>query len=322
MALLSGLFNYNKEGPGVDKNAPKKRSLIVFFEIYGRKFWKLFQANGLFLLTALPVFTRGLADVGLCKITRNFAREKHAFVKEDFMETIQKNFKQALTIGIINLLLTALLTVNLGLYFISMFPEFMTLFGAAPQEPMQLDLFNTIVLAMNLLSFVLFTWMKYYIPMLVVTFRLSTKDVYKNAFFFSTVGLWRNLLISAVLIGIYSVLGALFFTLGWQGGILLLLIAALFVPAFRSLLIQFIIFPLVKKLMIDPYYKKNPDADKQQRRDLNLDVEDTKQVQDEPVFSDARHAVEDTSTIPHQYTDEELKRIRRAAAGDDDDDTI
>ena len=32
--LFGGLFNYDKEGPGVDKNAPKKKGFIVFFEIY------------------------------------------------------------------------------------------------------------------------------------------------------------------------------------------------------------------------------------------------------------------------------------------------
>ena len=98
MAGFFGLFNYNKEGPGVEKNAPKKRAFIVFFEIYGRKFWNLFYANLLFLLTNLPIVTRGLADVGLTKITRNYAREKHAFVKEDFFETVKRNWKQALSV--------------------------------------------------------------------------------------------------------------------------------------------------------------------------------------------------------------------------------
>ena len=109
MAGFFGLFNYEKEGPGIEKNAPKKRAPIVFFEIYGRKFWQLFYANLLFLLTNILVVTRGLADVGLCKITRNFAREKHAFVREDFFETIKKNWRQALPIGIINLVVIALL---------------------------------------------------------------------------------------------------------------------------------------------------------------------------------------------------------------------
>ncbi len=324
MAWLSGLFNYTKEGPGIEKNAPKKRSFIVFFEIYGRKFWKLFQANALFLLVNLPLVTRGLADVGLCKITRNFAREKHAFVKEDFFETVKKNWKQALKIGIINLAVTLLLTFNVFYYVAGMFPGLWSIFGAdtAGAKPFVPGLLDYLVMGMTLLSYTLFTWMKYYIPFMVVTFRLSTKDIYKNAFFFSTVGLWRNLLISAVLLALYAVVGALFLSFGsWQIAVLVLLIASLFLPAFRSLLIQFVIFPLVKKLMIDPYYAKNPDADKQQRRDLNLEVEATAAEKETVLFDDTRPTEKAESTIPRQYSPEELRRISRSLR-DDDDETI
>ena len=52
MAGFLGMFNYNKEGPGVDKNAPQKRGMVVFFEIFGRKFWKLMVAA---LLYSIPV---------------------------------------------------------------------------------------------------------------------------------------------------------------------------------------------------------------------------------------------------------------------------
>ena len=86
MAGLFGLFNYDKEGPGVAKNAPKKRPFFAFMEIYGRKFWKLAIAGLLWALTSLPVVTRGWADAGLTFITRNFSREKHAFLKEDFLK--------------------------------------------------------------------------------------------------------------------------------------------------------------------------------------------------------------------------------------------
>ena len=48
MAGFFGLFDYAKEGPGVSKNAPKKRSFVVFLEIYGRKFWSLMCAGLLF----------------------------------------------------------------------------------------------------------------------------------------------------------------------------------------------------------------------------------------------------------------------------------
>ena len=48
MAGLFGLFNYEKEGPGIDKNAPKKHGFIVFFETFFRNFWKFMPINLIF----------------------------------------------------------------------------------------------------------------------------------------------------------------------------------------------------------------------------------------------------------------------------------
>ncbi len=324
MAGFFGLFNYEKEGPGVDKNAPKKRAPIVFFEIYGRKFWQLFYANLLFLLTNLLVVTRGLADVGLCKITRNYAREKHAFVREDFFETIRKNWRQALPIGIINLVVTGLFIFNASYYFLGMFPGVWGIFGldTTGLQAMTPSILDYAVIAVSSFGYMVFTWMKYYIPMLVVTFKYSTKNIYMNAFKFAIVGLKQNLLISVILIALYVIVAALFLAFGsWQIGILILIVASLFLPTFRSLLIQFIIFPLVQKLIIDPYYKEHPDADKQLRRDLNLEVEETAEEKEEVIFDDARPIEkEEEKAIPRQYSEGELRRFN--AAANDEDETI
>ncbi len=322
MAGFFGLFNYEKEGPGVEKNAPKKRAPIVFFEIYGRKFWNLFYANLLFLLTNLPIVTRGLADVGLCKITRNFAREKHAFVREDFFETIKRNWKQALGVGIINLVVTALLIFNVVYYFLGMFPGFWSIFGydTSAMTAMAPGVLDYVVMAVTAFGYMVFTWMKYYIPMMVVTFKLNNKALYMNAFKFAIVGLKQNLLISVVLVVLYAIVAVLFFSVGWQVGILILIVASLFLPSLRSLLIQFTIFPLVRKLMIDPYYAEHPDADKQLRRDLNLEVDETEEEKAEVVFDDARPIEQEEKTVPRQYSKDELRRFQAAAA--DEDDTI
>ena len=105
---------------------------------------------------------------------------------------------------------------------------------------------------------------------------------------------------------------------------IILLLGVLVVPPFRSLLIQFCIFPTVRRLMIDPYYRDNPHADKQARLDLNLDVEETEQTPEEPVFSDERPAEPEPTTFPKQYDERELRRFnaRRTHAGDEEDNTI
>lgn len=50
-----GLFgNYSKPGPGIDKNAPKKKGLNLFYDIFFRKFWDIIKLNLLYLVTILP----------------------------------------------------------------------------------------------------------------------------------------------------------------------------------------------------------------------------------------------------------------------------
>ena len=348
MAGFFGLFNYEKEGPGVEKNAPKKRAFFAFMEIYGRKFWQLAVAGLLWTVTALPLVTCGWADAGLTRITRSYSREKHAFLKEDFFESVKKNRRPALIVGIINLILTLILIYNLVVLIPVMIPGLYLLLGWAPEAiPAARDLtaLESIVLVVSLMGYVTFTWMKYYIPFLLITFDLKIKQIYKNAFLFAGANMKVNLLISAILIVLYGVLGlAVLFTANTEANYLVLTVVLALcvsiVPAFRSFLIQYSIFPAIKRLMIDPYYENNPNADKQARRDLNLDVEEetpaasaetpteeTQPAEEEPVFTDTVPAPEEdapTRVIPKQYNEQEMRRFNRRVQNrtDDDDDTI
>lgn len=54
MGLFGGGFT--KPGPGIDKNAPKKKGIFLYFEIFFRKFWKLMQLNMIYFLFCLPLF--------------------------------------------------------------------------------------------------------------------------------------------------------------------------------------------------------------------------------------------------------------------------
>ena len=345
MAGFFGLFNYAKEGPGVAKDAPKKRPFFAFMEVYSRKFWNLAVAGLLYSLVSIPVVTHGWAEAGLTRITRSYSREKHAFLKEDFFESIKKNRRDSLIIGIINLIVTAILIYNLVALIPVMIPGLYLFFGwTAEQIPAARDLtvLETIVLVVSLAGYVTFTWMKYYIPFLMITFKLKKKQIYKNAFLFAGANMKVNLLISAILIAVYGVLGALvLFTANTQFNYLVLslvlVLCVSIVPAFRSFLIQYSIFPAIKKLIIDPYYEANPDADKQARLDLNLDVEETAAeisaegaeaapTVEEPIFTDTAPAAEEVPAraVPRQYSEREMRRFNRQVQkhDDDDDDTI
>lgn len=55
MGGFFGLFDYNKEGPGVYLNEPPKGPAKTFFSILGRKFWKIVTVNMMYILFSLPV---------------------------------------------------------------------------------------------------------------------------------------------------------------------------------------------------------------------------------------------------------------------------
>ncbi len=329
MAGIFGFFDYSKEGPGVSKKGPQKRSFVVFFEIYGRKFWSLLWANLLYVLVSLPVITGGWAEAGLTYITRNYAREKHAFVKEDFFDTIKKNRGQAFLYGMINILLTGILYFNIFYCLSTFLPGLVQ--ALAPEgtevKPYAPQIMDYVVLVVTAFATILFTWMRFYIPLLVVTFKLKLSQVYKNAFIFSVAGLKQNLIITGTMLGVYALLiSMILFIPNMLTMVLAMLMWIFLVPAFRSLLIQYTIFPVVKEWMIDPYYKDNPQADKQARLDLNLDIEEEPAADappaEEPVFSDDP-LVPETATIPKQYSEREMRGFRRQVQGqNDDDDTI
>lgn len=48
-------FNYDKPGPGVEKDGPKKRGIFLFMELLWRKLGKIFLSNMLYVLVSLPV---------------------------------------------------------------------------------------------------------------------------------------------------------------------------------------------------------------------------------------------------------------------------
>lgn len=70
------MFNgYLKPGPGVEKDAPKKKGIFLYFEILFRKFTRLMQANIIYILTSLPwiVLLYLFASFSTYDLTHNLA---------------------------------------------------------------------------------------------------------------------------------------------------------------------------------------------------------------------------------------------------------
>ncbi len=313
MAGLFGFLDTSKPGPGVSKNAPQKKRFFLFWELYGRKIWKLAIANLLYVLVSLPVVTIGWAQAGLTFVTRNYVREKHVFLPSDFFDTIKKNQKQAFIIGIEELLIGAILGFDLVYAWNAlMVGETMSL-GAM------------LFFAVSLFLAVLFLQVRYYLYLQLITFKFSIKQIWKNSVLFSIIGFKQNFIISVSLLLLYAVLLLIFLAFDVLSVAALLAIYVFLLPAFRSFLIQFNAFPLVQKHIIDPYYQAHPDEDIEKRRDLNLPENSQPQSEDDVVFEDCGR--QEKQTIPKQYDKDELRKGKRLsgvnnAADDDDDDTI
>ena len=250
--------DYDRPGKGVSKNEPEKKGFFRFFELYFRNFWLLTSAEFWYILLSLPIVTSGLADV---------------FLMSDFFGAIKRNWKRALPLGIINVLITAVFAADMYVLYIYFTQDIIN------------KTWGTIILIVSLFFFVMFSFAKFYQYTLIITFDYKLKTVIKNSWLFSTLGIKHNIIIGGVLMLIYA---AAYFALSvnFKFGMALIVVLGLFIyPAFRAFLIQFNVFPEIRKYIIDPYYKEHPDEDIEKRRDLGLIDYDAS----EAVFDDDTH---------------------------------
>ncbi len=262
MAGFFGLFNYEKEGPGISKNAPKKKNFVIFFETFFRNFWKFITINLFYTLFSLPVITNGLATTGITNVTRNIARDKHSFGLSDYIDTVKKNWKQGLVAGIINTIVYIMLIFDLWFFY--------------NQEN---QTYSTIGLGISLSFLFIYTIMNYYVWTLMITFKFSIKQIYKNSFKFVFINLKNNFICFFALVLVHAIYVGLLFLLKnfWLFVLTIELILYIVTyPCFKYLLVQFCVFPSIKKFIIDPYYEEHPDEDIDKRRDLGIEVDEPK----------------------------------------------
>jgi hypothetical protein len=163
---------------------------------------------------------------------------------------------------------------------------------------------------------------------MLVTFKLSIKQIYKNSLIFAFAGLGRNFLLFIIFGLCYAIAISILF-LSLPIGIILISLMYIFLfPAFRMLLIQFTVFPLIKKHMIDPYYKDRPNEDKAAKQALNI-YDDEESDDEERVFEDTLPNEDEgpRTTFPRQYSEDEMKKLHRKQnksrrSNEDDDGTI
>lgn len=273
MAKLFKVWDMTKEGKGVKKDEPLKKPFFAFFEEYFRHFSKLLTAGLLWIPFVILVIPSGLGNVGMYGVARSLSLQRPCFVTSDFFDYIKKNWKQALPLGMLNAFIT-------GLLYFDIYYNFKSVLHSD-------DIYSIIGLGLVLFIFIVFSGMKYYFWLLMITFDLKFTALYKNSFHFFFINLWKNLLVEIVMCVIYVLPAALWILIRFPEQITViayLLILFIFAPGFKAFLVSKVAFPTIKKNIIDPYYEENPDLDIEKRRELGL-IEEERSEED-AIFED------------------------------------
>lgn len=284
-----GLFNgYMKEGPGVSKNAPEKHRFFLFFELFGRKFSKLIQLNLIMVLCLLPtalglflslrfnpaiitdgvinaealatqpvilfsgdivglglyligLFITGPAIAGFTYIIRNFQRQEHAWVISDFKDNFKSNYKQAAILGLVDTIVYYMLYVAFVFYNYQL-----------PVTNPEIAKIAPFLTAAIVVIGVIYTWMHYYLYVMMVTFSLKFKALMRNALLFAIGKLPINLLITVIC-------GAIIFVSIYYNMIIGILVALLITISLIGYIIVFTVYPTIDNYLIQPVTEPEDD---------------------------------------------------------------
>ena len=259
----------NEVGAGVMKNGPEKRGVFVFFELFKRHYGKLLSAGLWKILFSLLIIPSGLGAIGSARVSRIAARDRHSF-KSDFREAIGENWALALASGIINNVLTAL----------SFFSAYFLFLENSVNK--NADTLSFLMLALSIFAFIIITFIRFYTPALILTFRLSLGQLYKNAFLLAFGGFARNFVIFFGHILMYFLIFCPMLVNLYVGLGIAICLYILIAPPFTNLLIQYNIFPVMMKYLIEPFMKEHPGEGQRTLRELGLiESEEEKIMQDD-----------------------------------------
>lgn len=243
--VIGGYLSFHTTAPYYLMFAPL-RSVVMFdpspttgalWSVFSRQASVTILSTGDYILlglAALVIFTFGPVRVGITYIHRNLVRGEPVFLWHDFWHTIKRNLRQAFIFGIMDVLICGVIIYDI------------IFFNLNYGNSMMID----IMFFMSLMLGLLYAFMRIYIYLMLITFDLSIFKMFKNALFFTVLGVKRNILafLGIVLVLMFNyLLLATFFPLG-------VLLPLVIVPSLCILIGVYAAFPKIKEIMIDPYY--------------------------------------------------------------------
>lgn len=181
--------------------------------------------------------TFGWQNLAATYLCRELYRGRSVFVFSDFFYSIKKNLKQGFLIGMIDFCASSLLIFDFVYFY---------------NQPT--DLISNLMFWGICGVSVIYLWMRYYIYLLLVTFDLPIKKIFKNSLIFTALGIKRNIVSTLwiVLVGGFNV--ALGLALLPANFVIFLILPFFYFWGFAQYTIVYAAYPIVDKYMIAPYY--------------------------------------------------------------------
>lgn len=92
-------FGNGKDAKGVNRDAPKKKGIALFLEIFIREFWQIIKLNAVFVLFCLPIITIPAAIAAMSRITYLMVEDEPRFLFFEFRSTVKQELWRALGVG-------------------------------------------------------------------------------------------------------------------------------------------------------------------------------------------------------------------------------
>ena len=252
-AALAGLSYYtatslfytlsNQKTIAESAEAAENAATVLGTEFGAELFTKMLLFIVIFF-TVLPVFAAGPFQSGMTYILRCFTKREPCFLWSDYISKTRSNLKLSIQAAVINAVAGFFIVLDFAVYF-ALSSTTSVAKGVFPEWMLMVSLIILIFLT------ALFLVMSMYIYPMIVTFRLTLKQLYKNAMLFAFIKWLPNL--GIVLLDAALVILPLFFINGaWSLYISLLLYATLGITFIGFINISYT-YPVIKKCLIDNY---------------------------------------------------------------------
>lgn len=204
------------------------------------QFWTdLVIRIGFFVLfVSVPILALGPLQAGFSHNIMSFVRGNPVFLMSNFFDKAKTNFKQSMIVSFLDLIIITILAFDLRIYltsFVGGKGGFIVAIAA-------------IILGIAALIYFI---MHMYIYPLMVTFKMTLKQLYKNSFYLAMLSFLPSLGILILNLLVIYIPFILF-----KNPILHILVSFLLLPALLSLINTYSIYPYINKYLLEPALKE------------------------------------------------------------------